>query len=103
MGELGWAGPELAERKGASLELAGRVIRAGPAAPLTHRSQDGGLERKGSEQGLEQRPRKEGPMDSRTQNAQPHMRPSCFLVQASLGVWEKQQGDQGWSRMGGKD
>lgn len=34
-------------------------------------------------------------MDSRTQNAQPHMRPCCFLVQASLGVWEKQQGDQG--------
>lgn len=46
-----WAGPELAERKGASLELAGRVIRAGPAAPLTHRSQDGGLERKGQSRG----------------------------------------------------
>lgn len=99
----GLAGPELAERKEASLEVAGRVVWAGPTTPLTHRSLNGGLGRKGSEQRLVQRPRKEGPVDPRAQNSQPHRRPCCFLAQASLGVWQKQRGDQGWSRLGRKD
>ena len=45
--------------------MAARAAWAGPAAPLTYDSLDGGLGRTGSEQGLAQRPRMEGPVDPR--------------------------------------